>query len=167
MLPNHRLLAKAFHRPSRATVSATYINVSAHSHVVGLVASSSHTRAFYNYTSPSHHEKPAKGIGSKPKDHVTRGRDDHNIQIDNSRAGREAKKNGNGGCATTEKDIHHSAASAKKKIPEAPTPILGMNDERGAVSWYPQWGGNRFDVRNRNRNECLPIEVRNDKRSAG
>ena len=60
--------------------------------------------------------------------------DTHNIQRDNSAEGMKAKENGYGGCATTEKDLHHSNSKAREEIPEAAQPIIGMNDERGAVS---------------------------------
>lgn len=61
--------------------------------------------------------------------------DTHNIQRDNSAEGMRAKANNYGGSATTEKDLHHSNPKAKSELPEAAEPVIGMNDERGAVSY--------------------------------
>lgn len=39
--------------------------------------------------------------------------------------------------ATTERDLRHSNRRAKEENPEAPEPIIGMNDEKGEVSLLP------------------------------
>lgn len=109
-----------------------------------------------NYGQPGHYEQPANGIGSKPKDHVTKTWDKRNIQNTYSKDGRMAKMNadrksslagkdgsvgeeglagaGVGGSAITERDIHGTNKRAERDMPEAPGPVIGMNDERGAVS---------------------------------
>ena len=46
-----------------------------------------------NYGEPGHYELPANGIGSRPKDHVTKTWDKNNIQNTYSYDGREAKMN--------------------------------------------------------------------------
>lgn len=77
-------------------------------------------------------EKTAKGIGSTSKDHIAR-TDDHNVQADASNAGKAAKESGGKDDATSERDTHNSNEKAKKDHPEAPSPVVGMNDERGGV----------------------------------
>lgn len=38
--------------------------------------------------------------------------------------------------ATTERDLGQKAKKAKKEHPKSPEPIIGMNDERGEVSFF-------------------------------
>lgn len=113
MFSNPRLLAKAFHRPTRVTSTITR----------GLSGSLSGKK-----------EKKAKGIGSTSKDHVTRVTEGHNTQVEASKAGMAARESGDQGCATSERDPQHCNEKAKLDHPEAPDPVMGMNDERGAVS---------------------------------
>jgi len=106
MLPNSRLLARAFHRTSPAVT-----------HV---------TRAFAS----SYNEK--KWEGTKPKDHATQTHDKDNAQVDASRAGESDRASGGpSSAATSEEDKHNENEKAKKDHPEAPGPVMGMNDERG------------------------------------
>ena len=46
--------------------------------------------------------------------------------------------------ATTEKDKGNQNAQAKKDHPEAPGPVIGMNDERGGVSVIRDLRGREF-----------------------
>ena len=48
-----------------------------------------------------------------------------------------AGDNENDSSATTEKDSGNQNQQAKKDHPEAPGPVIGMNDERGQVSSRP------------------------------
>ena len=41
-----------------------------------------------------------------------------------------------GGSAISERDVHMSNKHAMHTQPEAPRPVIGMNDERGAVRLY-------------------------------
>lgn len=41
-----------------------------------------------------------------------------------------------GGSAISERDVHMSNRHAMHTQPEAPRPVIGMNDERGAVRLY-------------------------------
>ena len=122
---------------------------SSHFHTLGL-----RLAAWYdignmgNYGQPEHYELPANGIGSKPKDHVTKTWDKNNIQNTYSYDGRETKmnvdalrRNGReeeemGGAAITQRDRHGANRRAQRDVPEAPGPVIGMNDERGAVSCF-------------------------------
>jgi hypothetical protein len=73
---------------------------------------------------------------SKPKDHVTETNDTHNVQKSASDGGQAEKAKGGRDNATGEKDVRNSNKKAKQDHPEAPGPVLGMNDERGGVSFY-------------------------------
>jgi hypothetical protein len=79
--------------------------------------------------------------GSPPKDHVTEDGDKYNVQHDGSKLGRQERAEGGTGEGTSnatsiaEKDGQNSRSKTKKEHPEAPGPIIGMEDERGGVSF--------------------------------
>jgi len=73
-----------------------------------------------------------KREGSKSEDHVTENNDSHNVQKDASKSGQQERaKGGSNSQAMSEADHGNQNAKAKKDHPEAPGPVLGMNDERG------------------------------------
>lgn len=138
------LLPKQIHTAARSSTANTQIR--ALSTTRTLPAAWFNLGNMGNYGSPKHYELPANGIGSRPKDHVTKTWDKNNIQNTYHYNGMEAKmnsdmlrKNGrveeeSGGGAITRRDTHHSNRRAMVDIPEAPNPVIGMNDERGPVS---------------------------------
>ena len=73
--------------------------------------------------------------GRQPEEHVAN--QDHHIDIHSSASveGRNERSSGSRGeSASTEKDHKTGNQRAKKDHPEAPGPVIGMNDERGGVS---------------------------------
>lgn len=71
--------------------------------------------------------------GSDSKQHVTEKSDTLNVQAVTSKEWQDSKAKGSlESSATSEKDIGKSNARAKKDT-TAPGPVIGMNDERGAV----------------------------------
>ena len=73
--------------------------------------------------------------GRDPKEHVAR--QDHHINVHASASveGRNERSTGSRGeSASTEKDHKDGNRQAKEDHPEAPGPVIGMNDERGGVS---------------------------------
>ena len=74
--------------------------------------------------------------GRQPFEHVTD--QDHELDIHSSasKSGKRQRAEGNGkdSSAATEKDPGNQNEKAKKDHPEAPGPVIGMNDERGGVS---------------------------------
>ena len=79
--------------------------------------------------------------GRQPHEHITNRKDDLNIQASASQSGQADRSKGKPGAsdgghsqATTEKDRGNQNEQAKKDHPEAPGPVIGMNDERGGVS---------------------------------
>lgn len=122
MLPNHRLLALAFHRvPSRLASSAT--------------SSSTTTTLHQSFSSSSRAEK---WEGSKPSNHATNsGNDPPNVQHKAAQEGQKERAQATGtareGSAATSRKGGEENAQAKRDHPEAPGPVLGMNDERGGV----------------------------------
>ncbi|PQE25618.1 hypothetical protein CJF30_00000333 [Rutstroemia sp. NJR-2017a BBW] len=94
-------------------------------------------RAFSN--TPLHQTSNWKG--SPTKDHVTEDGDKYNVEHDGSKLGREERAEGGTGEGTSnatsiaEKDGLNSRSKAKKEHPKAPGPIIGMEDERGGVSY--------------------------------
>jgi hypothetical protein len=71
------------------------------------------------------------GIGSTSKNHITRSKDDKNVYVEAAKAGIAARESGDPDSATSERDTQHCNEKAKIDHPEAPTPVVGMNDERG------------------------------------
>lgn len=73
--------------------------------------------------------------GKGDNTHVTDSKDELDIQSEASKSGKRDKAVGNTqSSATSEKDLRNDNARAKKDNPEAPGPVIGMNDERGGVS---------------------------------
>jgi len=105
MLPNTRLLARAFHRVPAATATAT--------------------RTLSSSTPGK------KWEGRQPEENIAREPDSNNVQIDASKEGKKERASGEGSAATSEKDKGNQNEKAKEDHPEAPGPVLGMNDERG------------------------------------
>lgn len=111
-LPNARLLAKAFHRtiPSASTPATRHLSTS------------SSLQAW---------------TGRQPEDNTVRETDSNNVQQDAVRDGKadrassDAADSGNKSGATSEKDVKNNNQKAKEENPEAPGPVIGMNDERG------------------------------------
>ncbi len=82
--------------------------------------------------------------GRQPDEHVTN--QDHELDVHSSASksgGRQrAAGDGRDSSAATEKDQGGQNEKAKKDHPEAPGPVIGMNDERGGVSaFFFGWGG--------------------------
>jgi hypothetical protein len=118
MLPNHRLLTRAFHRVpvpiSKATSNAPTARRLSNSSI------------------------NQKWEGSKAKDHTARETDSHNVVQDATRDGKAERAKGEGSSGTSEKAGVKGEANLNKKAErdykEAPKPVIGMNDERGSVS---------------------------------
>ena len=74
--------------------------------------------------------------GQKPKDHVTDKPHELDVQSAASKSGKRDRLADTDGPsqATSERDQGSNNERAKKDHPEAPGPVLGMNDERGGVS---------------------------------
>ena len=74
--------------------------------------------------------------GSKQPDHITNQTDELNVQSSASHSGKRAKaEDSSNSSATSDKDQGNNNERAKKDHPEAPGPVIGMNDERGGVSF--------------------------------
>jgi len=75
--------------------------------------------------------------GRKPEENSSREPDSHNAQIDAVKEGKEsrAKNDGKDSAATSEKDDGNMNEKAKRDHPEAPSPVIGMNDERGGKGY--------------------------------
>lgn len=76
--------------------------------------------------------------GRQPEEHVTNRKDGLDIQSDASKSG-EQERAGDGSVqssAASEKDHGDQNKKAKEDHPEAPGPVIGMNDERGGVSFF-------------------------------
>ncbi|MCJ1455435.1 hypothetical protein MMC28_005790 [Mycoblastus sanguinarius] len=73
--------------------------------------------------------------GREPHEHVTNCKDELNIQSSASQSGKKARASDqeNQSQATSEKDSGNQNEQAKKDHPEAPGPVIGMNDERGGM----------------------------------
>jgi hypothetical protein len=109
MISNTQLLARILHRVPPATVVS---------------------RKTFSSTVPS-----KKFDGSKPDDHVTNEKDKHNVQYDAAREGRAERASGEGSAAASEKDEDKRNKKAQQEHPGAPGVVIGMNDERGGVSF--------------------------------
>ena len=96
---------------------------------------------------PSRHLTPARTIstshsllsntwdGRQADEHVTNRKDTLDIQSAASKGGKQSRaEDSHQSGATSEKDTGNHNERAKKDHPEAPGPVIGMNDERGGVS---------------------------------
>ena len=73
--------------------------------------------------------------GRQPEEHVTNREDTLDIQSAASKGGKQSRaEDSHQSGATSEKDTGNHNERAKKDHPEAPGPVIGMNDERGGVS---------------------------------
>lgn len=73
--------------------------------------------------------------GRQTNEHVTNSKDELNIQSSASLSGQNARvKDPEQSSSASEKDHGKQNMKAEKDHPEAPTPVIGMNDERGQVS---------------------------------
>lgn len=74
-------------------------------------------------------------IGSGPEDHATNRTDELDVQSEASNAGKKERlENPGRDSASSEKDTKKDNERAKKENPESPV-VIGMNDERGKVSF--------------------------------
>ena len=74
--------------------------------------------------------------GRQPEEHITNRKDELNIQSSASKSGKRARTEEQDSAAS-EKDQGNNNERAKKDHPEAPGPVIGMNDERGGVKDFP------------------------------
>ena len=74
--------------------------------------------------------------GRKPDEHVNDRHDTQNVQVSASRQGKADRASGDSAAsgATSQKDHGNQNKKAHEEHPEAPGPVIGMNDERGGVS---------------------------------
>lgn len=73
-------------------------------------------------------------IGRQPDEHVTNSSNELDVQSAASKSGkRQRAEEDHPTSAATEKDTGNQNEKAKKDHPEAPGPVIGMNDERGGV----------------------------------
>ena len=74
--------------------------------------------------------------GRQANEHTTNRDDSLNIHSSASNAGQADRAKGDGGQsgATSQQDKGNQNEQAEKDHPEAPKPVIGMNDERGGVS---------------------------------
>lgn len=81
--------------------------------------------------------------GRQADEHVTNSKDDLNVHSSASGSGKQERASGSehssSSAAISEKDHGDQNAKAKKDHPEAPGPVIGMNDERGGVSFFFLW----------------------------
>ena len=100
-------------------------------------------------TSPLTQHRVASGTsdwsGRQPQEHVTNRKDELDIQSGASQSGKRERAGGDEDAsqATSEKDSGNQNEQAKKDHPEAPGPVIGMNDERGGVSLRPNSIGSK------------------------
>lgn len=75
--------------------------------------------------------------GRQPEEHVTNREDGLDIQSSASKSGKQERAAGSSAqsSAASEKDHGDQNKKAKEDHPEAPGPVIGMNDERGGVSF--------------------------------
>ena len=75
--------------------------------------------------------------GRQPSEHVGNRGDELDVQSGASQSGKRERASGDESQsqATTEKDKGNQNEQAQKDHPEAPGPVIGMNDERGGVSF--------------------------------
>jgi hypothetical protein len=105
ILPNAKLLARAFHRVPLNTA-------------VKSISSSAPAR---------------KWEGRPAEEHPAREPDSHQHQIDSVKEGKQERASGEGSAAASEKDDQNLNKKAQQEHPESPM-VIGMNDERGGVS---------------------------------
>ncbi|KAL8697401.1 MAG: hypothetical protein Q9201_007140 [Fulgogasparrea decipioides] len=75
--------------------------------------------------------------GRQPSEHVTNRKDELDVHSGASKSGARQRYTDNeheGSSAASQKDPSNQNEKANKDHPEAPGPVIGMNDERGGVS---------------------------------
>ena len=74
--------------------------------------------------------------GRQTDEHINDRDDTQNVQVDASKSGKADRAAGTAAAsqATAQSDHGDQNKKAKEDHPEAPGPVLGMNDERGGVS---------------------------------
>ena len=74
--------------------------------------------------------------GRQPQEHVSNRKDELDVQSGASQSGKRERVTGGQEASqgTSEKDSGNQNQQAQKDHPEAPGPVIGMNDERGQVS---------------------------------
>ena len=79
--------------------------------------------------------------GRKTDEHVANRGDELDVQSGASQSGKRERASGDEkqSQGATEKDKGNQNEQAKKDHPEAPGPVIGMNDERGQVSILVVW----------------------------
>lgn len=82
------------------------------------------------------HRFSSSWTGRQPEEHVTETQDDLNVQSKASKSGKQERAGSSEqSSATNEKDFGNQNKKAKEENPESPGPVIGMNDERGGVSF--------------------------------
>lgn len=76
--------------------------------------------------------------GRHGDEHVHNRKDELDVQSGASQSGKRERASGdeNQSQATSEGDKGNQNEQAKKDLPEAPDTVIGMNDERGGVSFF-------------------------------
>lgn len=98
----------------------------------------SYTRSFLTRLPATIHSRrtAADWQGRQADEHITNSTDELNVQASASQSAKRDRAAGaqeSNSQATGEKDAGNQNEQAKKDHPEAPTPVIGMNDERGQV----------------------------------
>lgn len=76
-----------------------------------------------------------KWEGRQPDEHLVNNKDDLNVHSSAAKSGEKDRAGSSvQSSAATEKDPGNQNEKAEKDHPEAPGPVIGMNDERGGVS---------------------------------
>lgn len=106
-----------------------------------LVPATFHTfpRSFPPLTSHRFASGTSDWSGRQAHEHVSNRKDELDVQSGASQSGKRerAADTENASQATSEKDSGNQNEQAKKDHPEAPGPVIGMNDERGGVCLRP------------------------------
>lgn len=73
--------------------------------------------------------------GSSGEDHITNSKDELDVHSAAAKSGkRDRAEDNKQSSAASERDSRNDNKRAKEDHPEAPGPVIGMNDERGGVS---------------------------------
>lgn len=77
----------------------------------------------------------SKWHGRETEEHAVNRKDELDVQASASQSGGRERASGDErqSQASTEKDSGNQNEQAKKDHPEAPSPVIGMNDERGQM----------------------------------
>ncbi|KAL8769638.1 MAG: hypothetical protein Q9209_004435 [Squamulea sp. 1 TL-2023] len=85
-------------------------------------------------TTPQSHANSPGWSGRQPSEHTTNRQDELDVHSGASKSGARQKIEDDeheGSSAASQKDPGNQNEKAKKDHPEAPGPVIGMNDERG------------------------------------